>query len=60
MNIVIDWDLAALLLAALAVLLRLLECPRASGVVSGLTVLSSSLAGYQARRRREALAARGE
>ena len=53
----IDWDLVALMLASLAVVLRLLDHPRASGIVSSCTLLAATVAGWSARRRHADLAA---
>ena len=47
----LDWDLIALILATVAVVLRMLDQPRASGIVSTFTLMAASIGGYQARRR---------
>lgn len=56
----LDWDLIALLLAALAVALRLAEHPRASGIVSTFTILASALGASRRRRYRARRVARSE
>lgn len=47
----LDWDLIALVLASLAVLLRMLELNRASGIASSFTLLAASIGARQAHRR---------
>lgn len=46
----IDWDLVCLITATAAVILRMLDCPRASGIVSTFTLLFVSVGRYVARR----------